>query len=45
MRGEICTFFDYPDCKIGADICIGDEWNPETCEVYIDAEVKENKDG
>lgn len=37
MKGEICPFFDYPDCKIGADICIADEWNPEKCKVYVEA--------
>ncbi len=37
-----CPFFDNWDstCEIGGDLCFGDEYNPESCEVYKEEKEK-----
>jgi len=38
-----CPFFKDCVCKLGGDLCIGDEYHPENCDVYIEGREKEDE--
>jgi hypothetical protein len=42
MSNKICPFYNLynRECTLGEDDCIGDEYHPENCDVYL--EGKEN---